>query len=510
MRIDKWVGTIHVGDSERVACNVPKESISVSINDPPYFTGTERKGKDTSTHMATSYDDRRTYHLSVRNGSVPRWIRDLATENGVEDTALSMYLNKQFSILRAQKPILRQGASIFYILKGPVVSPMDIVLRKVFGSKNRVRKLIWKIEPTTGVSKGVRDSYYEILWFAVNIGNMKCHQMFYDKYTEGAYLKRDWDRGFFYLGNRPPEEVNGLIVPHIMVIDEELFKESRVKDILYTEGPYEYRLSSIPDRMTHRTKAVKKFGRAMPVAHDVVLNKSDIITNIKRVHRMSKENISRTPDQKPLELIGFLLAMTSDVGDVVIDCFAGSGTTAVQSYLMGRKFIYIDEMWEQAMVAKDRLLEVGGLPPHHEVRIYPWSHDGLLRLNPSGKGKDYLPSFEDWVRWYLDAPKLKKDMGIDGGVRGLNIPVQIKAIENPVGSRLIRDFRRSMGDHPEFDSPTIGIFVSRSGYKDSEVTPYVRNLLEDKGIRIELLQTEEERGLGGLFKCIFNTSYRMR
>lgn len=45
------------------------------------------------------------------------------------------------------------------------------------------------------------------------------------------------------------------------------------------------------------------------------------------------------PTQKPLALIEDLIIKHSNEGDVVLDCFSGSGTTAIAAYNQGRNFI---------------------------------------------------------------------------------------------------------------------------------------------------------------------------
>lgn len=45
------------------------------------------------------------------------------------------------------------------------------------------------------------------------------------------------------------------------------------------------------------------------------------------------------PTQKPLALIEDLIEKHSNVGDTVVDCFSGSGTTAVAAYKHGRNFL---------------------------------------------------------------------------------------------------------------------------------------------------------------------------
>ena len=49
------------------------------------------------------------------------------------------------------------------------------------------------------------------------------------------------------------------------------------------------------------------------------------------------------PTQKPEKLIAKLILASSDAGDLVLDPFAGSGTTAVVAKKLGRKFIGIEQ-----------------------------------------------------------------------------------------------------------------------------------------------------------------------
>lgn len=61
------------------------------------------------------------------------------------------------------------------------------------------------------------------------------------------------------------------------------------------------------------------------------------------------------PTQKPEELIRRLVAASSDPGDLVIDPFAGSGTTAIVSELLGRRWLACEREAEYVAWAKDRI-----------------------------------------------------------------------------------------------------------------------------------------------------------
>lgn len=61
------------------------------------------------------------------------------------------------------------------------------------------------------------------------------------------------------------------------------------------------------------------------------------------------------PTQKPEKLIAKLILASSDEGDVVLDPFLGSGTTAVVAKKLGRKFIGIEREVDYAAVSQKRV-----------------------------------------------------------------------------------------------------------------------------------------------------------
>ena len=83
----------------------------------------------------------------------------------------------------------------------------------------------------------------------------------------------------------------------------------------------------------------------------------DVITDIKRLNNNSAERVGY-PTQKPLALIQRLIRATSGPGDLVLDAFLGSGTTAVaaQSLPEARRWIGIDSGKFAMYVTQSRLL----------------------------------------------------------------------------------------------------------------------------------------------------------
>lgn len=61
------------------------------------------------------------------------------------------------------------------------------------------------------------------------------------------------------------------------------------------------------------------------------------------------------PTEKPLKLIQTLIRYGSNVNDVVLDCFMGSGTTALGCIQEGRNFLGCEKEEKYVKIAEDRL-----------------------------------------------------------------------------------------------------------------------------------------------------------
>lgn len=63
------------------------------------------------------------------------------------------------------------------------------------------------------------------------------------------------------------------------------------------------------------------------------------------------------PTQKPLELVNKIIRFSSEVGDVVLDCFIGSGTTALACRQLNRHFIGFEINKDYYNICLKRLLD---------------------------------------------------------------------------------------------------------------------------------------------------------
>lgn len=66
------------------------------------------------------------------------------------------------------------------------------------------------------------------------------------------------------------------------------------------------------------------------------------------------------PTQKPEKLLERIIAASSSPGELVLDFFAGSGTTGVVAKRLGRRFILVDNNPDGVAIAEKRLAAVSG------------------------------------------------------------------------------------------------------------------------------------------------------
>ncbi len=73
--------------------------------------------------------------------------------------------------------------------------------------------------------------------------------------------------------------------------------------------------------------------------------------------RKNEKDFGKHPTQKPLRLLNRIIAASTKPGDVLLDPFVGSGTTAISAFLQGRGCIGIDAEEEYLRVAALRLAQ---------------------------------------------------------------------------------------------------------------------------------------------------------
>jgi DNA modification methylase len=92
------------------------------------------------------------------------------------------------------------------------------------------------------------------------------------------------------------------------------------------------------------------------------------------------------PSQKPLKLMRKFVIASSKEGDIILDPFAGSGTTLVASKQLNRRFIGIEKEEEYILMAKNRLKQTN-LDVYGESAEPTFVYDKRIQNNMLNKGE---------------------------------------------------------------------------------------------------------------------------
>ena len=89
---------------------------------------------------------------------------------------------------------------------------------------------------------------------------------------------------------------------------------------------------------------------------EIIYSNFDYPTRIYTVNRANLiKDFTFHPTQKPLKLIQMILNDYSNENDLILDCFSGSGTTAIACHNLKRRFICIEKDYDYWKASVERL-----------------------------------------------------------------------------------------------------------------------------------------------------------
>ncbi|MDI6787825.1 MAG: DNA methyltransferase [Planctomycetota bacterium] len=128
--------------------------------------------------------------------------------------------------------------------------------------------------------------------------------------------------------------------------------------LYYVKSPKDYKFYDIRGLHKRCRKCgylLKDYGGKKDLLHQFGPVVSDVWTDLHRIRH--KKRRDEHPCQLPEPLLERLLLMSTDEGDIVLDPFIGTGTTAIAAKKLGRKFIGIDIDHKYVEITKRKVAE---------------------------------------------------------------------------------------------------------------------------------------------------------
>jgi adenine-specific DNA-methyltransferase len=115
----------------------------------------------------------------------------------------------------------------------------------------------------------------------------------------------------------------------------------------------------------------------------------DIWLDVNKIHNQSTEQL-HYPTQKPEALLDRILKASTNEGDLVLDCFIGSGTTPAVSERLNRRWIACDLGRFAIHTTRKRLLAIQGVKPFVVQNLGKYERQAWQVAEFPSNGKDRL------------------------------------------------------------------------------------------------------------------------
>lgn len=194
--------------------------------------------------------------------------------------------------------------------------------------------------------------------------------------------------------------------------------------------------------------AVPRYKRFLDEMPGVAIG--DVFTDIHAANSQADERLGY-PTQKPEALIDRIIKASSNAGDLVFDCFSGSGTTAAVAEKLGRRWITGDLGRFAIHTTRKRLLAIQNVRPFvvqnlgkYERQLWAGTEFG------EGNGKKAATQQRAYVEFILKLYNAKPIHGYTWlhGLHGGRM-VHVGAVDSPVSDGDVRqmavEFKKAIG-----------------------------------------------------------------
>lgn len=472
-----WRNRLIWGDNKYLAPALLEEfagEISLIYIDPPFATG-----QDFSFRAQVGDSD------FVKEPSVieQKAYRDMWGKG------LDSYIRMMYERLVHMHALLSERGSIYVHLGTNVSQPIKLVLDEIFGPANFRNEIVWKRATTVKGNFGQGSRFWgpatESIFFYSKTDQYVFNQPFTeysDNYVDTAYRHVEPETGRRYrlvsmIG--PGGKAKGN--PHYEVLGVTRYWRYSKETMqgLIDQGLV---VQSHPGAVPHRKYYLDE-GKGVPVQ-----SLWDDIPNL----QASDSERTGYATQKPEALLRRIIEASSEPGDLVVDLFCGSGTTAAVAEKLGRRWIVGDLGRFAVHTTRKRLLSIADVRPFvvqnlgkYERQVWQTAEFGDSAAARTAKYRTFLLDLYHAtpVAGYTWLHGLKQGRMVHIGT--VDAPVTVEDIR-----QIVTEFRKAVGtgkDAPAQQS------VDVLGWDFAfELNEIARQDAERAGIELRLIRIPRE------------------
>lgn len=378
-----WINKIFWGDNLQVMSHLLKEyrgQIDLVYIDPPFDSKADYK-KKVLVKSTTAVTDNSSFE-EKQYGDI--WSND-------------EYLQFMYERLLILRELLSDKGTIYLHCDYHKSHHLRCLLDEVFGTDNFINEIVWqKIRVAKAQSKTF-GNIHDIIFVYSKTPSFDFNDQFESQSDDyiSKFNKIDPATGKRYQlvsmlqSGQGPSRRFGDVELYPGANRHWIWSQERIDEAM-RKGEIEISEGSLPRKRQYydETKGKKV---------------SDIWTDIFPVNSQALES-ENYPTQKPESLLERIILASSNPGDIVFDCFMGSGTTQAVAMKLGRRFIGADINLGAIQTTTKRLLSVASeLESAHKPVTYDFSQQQISMV-----AEDPAPYFASGSTGGSDEPDFEE------------------------------------------------------------------------------------------------------
>ncbi|HCE43963.1 MAG TPA: site-specific DNA-methyltransferase [Lentisphaeria bacterium] len=374
--------------------------------DPPYNTGNENW----------------VYSDNVNSPMLKEWLGQVVDKEDL--TRHDKWLCMMMPRLKLLRELLSEDGVIFISIDDNSQHNLRVLLDEIFGTDNFIAQIVWeKIHSTKNDAKYISDNHEYVLFYCKNIDNFSVNLLERTEKMDARYSNPDNDpRGNWSSGDLVASEERKEGYYDVTGPTGKVFNVPRGKHWVYSNNNL---LQMIDEKRIWFGKDGSAFPRLKRFLSEVQQGKKadtlwksfDVGHNqeAKRELKAIFSDLEEVPfaTPKPLRLIEQILKLSTNKNSIILDSFAGSGTTAHAVLELNkedggnRKFILVEqEDYANTITAERVRRAIKGIKTAKNENLKKGTGGSFsyFELGPTIemesllKGKN-LPSFKEFARY---------------------------------------------------------------------------------------------------------------
>ena len=450
---DGWMNELYWGDNLQVMSHLLKEyrgRVNLIYIDPPFDSKADYKKTITLRGQKVEND---------HNSFEEKQYTDIWTNDE--------YLQFMYERLILCRELLADTGSIYLHVDWHASHYLRMILDEIFGGDNFRNEIVWqKLKAAKAQAETFGNVHDTILCFskASSFIHNKQYGAYSQELIDSHYSKIDengrryTDDSFTQTGQGPARSFGDHGVLNPPLGKHWIWSQDKIDEGLRT------------GRIIFTSQGTPRVKRYLDERQGIAIG--DIWTDVFPINSQAIEAIGY-PTQKPEALLERIIKASSNPGDLVFDCFMGSGTTQAAAMKLGRKFIGADINLGAIQTTTKRLLGVAAeiekqLPNQDEPKytgftVYNVNNYDVFRnpveakdllvqaleLQPLPGGSMYDGEKDEWFYKIMPVNRLATKADLNEIVTGFDYKAAEKvALDNP-GKPVLKLRLVCMGHEPD-------------------------------------------------------------